>query len=259
MTTQAPVTTTAAQKATPKPKPKRKPGPPRLPRMEGEVLAVTRGGRVVFLTLDGRELARLNGYYAFPGTVPQFANRTRNWTLRNGRVVRVPLGVDPDFKIRGVGSHCHAIGRIPAGTLIGCYGDDGHPAPLILRDSSGKDAPLVPAPKDGDFGGHWESAFLSPDGSQLLLTWSDECEMPSAHLAPAAGGDPRSVNGGNTIGGPEAVAVGWTRDGRALAYFLPGGCGDGLHVPGVYAVDGTGNRVLVARSGGGGAALFPGD
>ena len=67
--------------------------------------------------------------------------------------------------------------------------------------------------------GHWQSAAVSPDGTRLLLTWSAECESPSAHLAPGSGGEPVAATGQRDwTEEPESVGLGWTSDGRALVY-----------------------------------------
>jgi hypothetical protein len=97
--------------------------------------------------------------------------------------------------------------------------------------------------------GHWAWAAVSPDGKTLLAQWSAECEVPIAFFVDAKGGRPTAVSGeGDWARSPESVALGWTRDGRALV-FLPEGpaCGTGSMVPGVYAYSRSGDGELIVR------------
>ena len=85
--------------------------------------------------------------------------------------------------------------------------------------------------------GHWEDAWLSPDGRTLLAQWYAECEVPSAFFVPADGGRPRSVTGGGWRRAPESTALGWLADGRARVRLGKSACGTSAPEPGVYAID----------------------
>ena len=214
--------------------------------MRGEVLAVGRGGReyakavTVFVTLDGRELARLRGYIPHAFDVPGFiGDSTGKWTLRDGRVARVPQ--PRVVRVRGRGN-CADLATVPTGKLVSCTPGSA----LLLRRPDGDATKLVNGPPHAM--GHWEAAYVSPDGTQLLLTWSGECESPTAFLAPASGGDPTPFTGdADWKAAQESYALGWTRDGRALAYLTEGICGPSGGPPGVYASEGGGSPTLVAR------------
>ena len=97
--------------------------------------------------------------------------------------------------------------------------------------------------------GSWAAAFLSLDGSRLLLQWSGECETPTAFFARAAGGTVTTVTGQPSLRhAPESIALGWVRDGRAVVDLPHGVCGSGTSRPGVYLVDpGSGRRTYVYR------------
>jgi hypothetical protein len=236
--------------------------PPQLPRMQGDVLAVGRGSTdythavTVFMTLDGRELARLPGYVPY-GFGPSFSGSgPEHWTLRDGRVVRHTRR-DRVIRVRGFRRRdCTELATVPAGALVSCYRGSGA---LLLRRPDGTAIELVNKPphEPSEIVGYWANAYVSPDGTQLLLTWSRECESPTAFLAPAAGGDPTPFAGdADWRKAQESYALGWTRDGRALAYLTMGLCGPSGGPPGVYASEGGGPPTLVAR--GNDAAFFRG-
>jgi hypothetical protein len=243
-----PTTVAAPKKKKAKPKPRR----PHLPRMQGEVLAVGHEGRdytkayTVFLTLDGRELAQLRGYLP---NGDSFYLSGKSWTLRDGRVVPGPR----PKSVHTSQGNCYVLARTAAGTLVSC---NAKVRALQLLGDDGDLTPLVPPPHRAM--GHWYQALVSPDGAQLLLTWSGECESPNAFIAPAAGGDPVPFTGeADWTKAQESYALGWTRDGRALAYLTEGICGPGGGRPGVYSrAERTGAPTLVAR--GTDAAFFPG-
>lgn len=99
----------------------------------------------------------------------------------------------------------------------------------------------APAPNIGPVG-HWAGVRLSPDRRTLLVQWSAECETPQVFLVTRGTGSTRRVGGA----ADESIALGWTRDGRALVHFPTGVCGGTYHGgPGVYAVDGHRLRLLV--------------
>ena len=202
---------------------------------------MTRGRTTRFLTLDGRELARLRGYSASTSTMPLLQKGLGTWTLRNGRVVRAELRWN--LRVRGHGDGCALLGRLGSAELLICSGRAGA-EPLLVRGQGGRARPLVPALRDN--AGHWVNAFVSPGGERLLLTWGSECEVPTAFLAPAGGGRPQAVTGeGDWRKAPESLALGWTRDGRALVHLMGGLCGTGKPRPGVYAFEGPGEPTFI--------------
>ena len=108
--------------------------------------------------------------------------------------------------------------------------------------------------------GDWKSPLLaavwarpSPDGRYLLMQVPYACAASYAVIAPVA--DPeraRTVDGRREVSPHYSEALGWTRDGRAVAYIHAHaeghteGCGGGP--PGVYLVDPqTFERDLVYR------------
>jgi len=249
-TSDAPATTTAPSKPR---KPKAKRGPPKLPRMDGEVLAVVRGRDVVFVSLEGRRLARIDDAYAAQYGGPRISVGRIDYTLENGRLVSARQRPKL-FRIPGFGKWCSVLGETSAGRLVSCVSR----GPLLIVRSDGTYDTFIPEPpshyKDS---GHWEHAFVSPDGSRLLLTWSGECEVPNAFFAPATGGAATPVTGQRKWADePNSVALGWARDGRALVVFTDAACGSGIHTPGVYAIDASGEKTLLAA--GTGAAFFRG-
>jgi hypothetical protein len=69
--------------------------------------------------------------------------------------------------------------------------------------------------------GGWVWAAASPDGRNVVMQWSGECEVPRAYLAPAGGGRPRPL-----AGDQNSFALGWTDDARAIVYVPEiAGCG----------------------------------
>jgi hypothetical protein len=81
----------------------------------------------------------------------------------------------------------------------------------------------------------------------VIAQWSAECEVPIAFLVPATGGSPRAITGERDWAkSPDSVALGWTTDGRAIA-FLPTGpaCGSGVQTPGVYLYSSPGEGKLL--------------
>ena len=85
--------------------------------------------------------------------------------------------------------------------------------------------------------GWWTAAFVSADGSRLLLQWSGECEIPVAFLGRVSGGPLRTVTGEAGLrDAPSSVALGWS-GARALVDLPKGACGTGASKAGVYSVD----------------------
>jgi len=153
---------------------------------------------------------------------------------------------------------CMRVGPTEEGVLRLCsdLGQGGHGA-FVVGD--GKDAELLeiqsPGPtasaSDAGRAGHWDWAALSPDGSTLLAQWSAECEVPIAFFVALPAGSPRPVTGEvDWAKSPDSVALGWTKDGRAIV-FLPHGpaCGGGSGKAGVYlySAPGAGRRFIATH------------
>jgi hypothetical protein len=86
--------------------------------------------------------------------------------------------------------------------------------------------------------GYWRSVRVSPDGTTLLVTWSGECEIPTAFFVGASGGQPHAVTGEDDWRrAPESLGLDWTRQGLARVRFPRAACGHGVHRPGVYLID----------------------
>lgn len=85
--------------------------------------------------------------------------------------------------------------------------------------------------------GHWAGALPAPDGRWVLGQWSGECEVPTAYVVPADGGDPQPLMVDVDGVVPETFGLGWAPDGRAVVWALAGSCGTGVNDPGVYLVD----------------------
>ena len=85
--------------------------------------------------------------------------------------------------------------------------------------------------------GHWAGALPAPDGRWVLGQWSGECEVPTAYVVPADGGDPQPLMVDVDGVVPETFGLGWAPDGRAVVWALAGSCGTGVDDPGVYLVD----------------------
>lgn len=113
-------------------------------------------------------------------------------------------------------------------------------------------SPPGPTPTATDAGkvGHWAWAAVSPDEKTLLAQWSAECEVPLAFLVDLADGVPAPVTGeSDWAESPESLALGWTTDGRAIA-FLPHGpaCGTGVERPGIYLYRAPGRGKLLLET-----------
>jgi hypothetical protein len=115
---------------------------------------------------------------------------------------------------------------------------------FFVRDRPGPRRHLA-VPRPGRVG-HWERAFLSPDGKTLLAQWSAECETPVAFFVTLDGGEARPVAGRSLRDAPVSVADGWLRDGRALVEFPQSPCGSAIERPGVYAVALEGTKTFLA-------------
>jgi hypothetical protein len=148
---------------------------------------------------------------------------------------------------------CQTAGQDERGVLLLCQqrGSGQHGA-FVVNDSSGRRILPIGAPgstetaADAGLVGHWEWAVLSPDGSTFLAQWSAECEIPIAFFVSAEGGKPSVVTGEDDWAtSPSSVALGWTKDGRAII-LLPqdNPCGS-IGKPGLYlvSVDGRQTRI----------------
>jgi hypothetical protein len=162
---------------------------------------------------------------------------------------------------------CQAVGRTDKGMLRLCFKPGyryGHGQFIVASGGTARAVPLAPpgpTPTASDAGktGHWAWAALSPDRTTILAQWSAECEVPLAFLVDATGGNPRPVTGEDDwANSPESVALGWTTDGRAIA-FLPHGpaCGSGAPKPGIYLYSEPGSGELLIRTRGSRVALKP--
>jgi hypothetical protein len=88
--------------------------------------------------------------------------------------------------------------------------------------------------------GHWRYSLRRPDG-RVLAQWSGECEVPIAYVIPP-GGAPTELTASQSI---ESFALGWAKDGRAVALLPEGACGGGDPRPGVYLIADNGERAFV--------------
>lgn len=189
-----------------------------------------RGARLAFVS-DRRDLVTVS-----------LGRSSRVYDLRTGRSAPVPSG-------------CRAAARQGARWLLLCgypFGDPKAASTVQVREADGRVRLLFgPAEKVGSSpAGWWTAAFLSPDGSRLLLQWSGQCELPVAFLALTSGGAPRPATGERTLArAPESVALGWS--GRRAVVDLPrGGCAGGSARAGTYLVDpSTLERTYVFRRG----------
>jgi len=90
-------------------------------------------------------------------------------------------------------------------------------------------------PPNPNGSGHLRWALRAPSGDVTLAQWGGECETRNAYFL-VPGADPQPVV--EVVGEgppPETVALGWSRDGRALVAVLgEAPCGNHLSGPGVY-------------------------
>jgi hypothetical protein len=142
---------------------------------------------------------------------------------------------------------CWVAQRLDDRWLLACWpSGPGHPSWIGILGPRGGVSRLVRAPR-GPNGraalGHWERAEVSPNGSTLLLQWSGECEVPTAYVAPASGGRPRTVAGGRPR--VESVTLGWAPPARPVVFLPQAACGAGFERPGVYVFSRSGGHRLV--------------
>src|SRR5207302_2723075 len=162
-----------------------------------------RGRRVAFVS-EGRDLVTFFG-----------RRSARVLDLLTGRSTSIPAG-------------CRAATRREARWFILCGYPFGPGSSTVrVRSASGATRPLLgPAETGARPAGWWTAAFVSGDGSRLLLQWSGECEIPVAFVARASGGRAHPVTGEPGLrDAPESVALGWSADGRAVVELSKGACG----------------------------------
>jgi hypothetical protein len=152
---------------------------------------------------------------------------------------------------------CQTAGEAGAERLHLCFkpNADDHGRFFLESGSSERQlavSPPGPTPSAGAAGlvGHWAWAALSPNGKTILAQWSAECEVPIAFLVDIRVGNPRPITGEKDWAkAPVSVALGWTTDGRAIA-FLPKGpaCGNAANVSGLYLYPSPGEGELLLRA-----------
>ena len=203
-----------------------------VPDLPAEGFAVQSGSNIEFRDVDGRLVGRMGGYRLAPSPgVPLAAMHRRKryvLDLRTRRVVRLPQQELLAAVHRTVAGRC----RVGPGRYLLCGRN-------ILRAArSGKRAVLAAPPPSGVKLGHWEQAFLAPDGRRLLVQWSAECEIPITFVIHSRGGPLRVVSGErNWADAPESIALGFASDGRAMVLFPVAACGSGIERAGIYAIE----------------------
>jgi hypothetical protein len=176
-----------------------------------------------------------------------------------------PAQGDSTARPASLRGECQKVGHTTSGVLRVCFDSgvgDGHGQFIVGRGAEARVLPVQPpgpTPTAAAAGraGHWAWAALSPDGDTILAQWTAECEVPIAFFIDAAGGGPTPVTGEDDWAkSPESLALGWTTDGRAIA-FLPNGpvCGSEATKPGVYLYSRPGRGELLVRARGARAPL----
>jgi hypothetical protein len=161
-------------------------------------------------------------------------------SVRDGKVV---LAADPTERSgRGDCLPGHAVGDR---TVARCGSPSYSPPRIDVTDRGGsrtliRTPPLLPG-VDQVIGG-WRSAKLSPDGITVLAQWSGECEVPIAYVIPSGGKPTRAIPA------VESLALGWSRDGRAVVLLEEGACAEGDPRPGVYLITDDGQRTFVTAA-----------
>ena len=197
-------------------------------------LVTQAAGGVVLVDLRGGVLGHLDGFRL--DGVAEPIRRPREVLLRRGRgsFALGHGGLRSAPRFRGgwprTASGCHPA-PLP---LVIC----GYPYSLRTRPSTvylGRRKVVGSLPsRYGHPSGYWVGAQLSPDRGTLLLQWSGECEVPTAYLAHANGSGLHAAVGSRAT---ESLALGWTRNGRAVVDLPRGGCGATLRRPGIYLLD----------------------
>jgi hypothetical protein len=203
-----------------------------LPHLPPQGLAIAHQGRrqrVALLNLRGSILVVLHrstlgaGHDPKPGRV--VVRRDDHRYLLHPRTSRLVL-------IERPGRHPSGETRVPTASL------PDPPGSLVSGSPSGE----------------YRWAVLSPGGDAVLAQWAGfvfgSCQTSSAYLLTLEGGPPVPVMGPARIEArPTSLAIGWTRNGRALVQ-VPGiGCGG--HEPiraGVYGFSSPGHGRRIARA-----------
>jgi hypothetical protein len=216
-----------------------------------------RGGKLVewqdsLRLAGGASLVRVGQRWTFRGARIGFVSERRDLVTlfgpRSARVVDVRSG-----RSTTIARGCRAAARRGSRWFLLCgypFGDPKAASTVQLREPGGALRALVgPAERGARPMGWWTAAFLSADGSRLLLQWSGLCEIPVAFFARSGGGTPRPVTGEAALSGaPDSIALGWS--GRRALVDLPRlGCGSGIGKSGVYLIDPvSGQRTWAYRS-----------
>jgi hypothetical protein len=100
----------------------------------------------------------------------------------------------------------------------------------------------------------WRWMDLEPNGNVLLAQWfghlGSECQTPIAYFVPVEEGAAAPVTGPEAPGRiPASVALGWTRNGRAIVELEEGYCGTPSVGSGVWGFSspGHGTRIPIPR------------
>ena len=197
---------------------------------------------------DAHEAAQQVGFYAKIDRIePLTPERERliDADLSAADVV-VVFGADAQARLLEDPDVCAPAGSLEGGPLTLCVmrSDETRISRLVVNRHALPVA-AMPAP------GWWSWAAASPDGRTILAEWTHypsylaatkRCRVPVPAFIPQGGGPPRPL----PIGA--AVPLGWTTDGRAIA-FRPAtpGCGADAE-PGLYLVSTGGAATLLARS-----------
>jgi hypothetical protein len=203
-----------------------------VPDLPAEGFAVQSGSNIEFRDLDGRVVGRMGGYRLAPspGVPLAVMHRGKGYVmdLRTRRVVRLPRHELLAAVRRTLAGRC----RVGPARYLLCGRN------ILRAGPSGRRAVVVAARPSGVKVGHWEQAFLAPDGRRLLVQWSAECEIPITFVIQSRGGPLRVVSGErNWADAPESIALGFASDGRAMVLFPVAACGSGIRRAGIYAVD----------------------
>lgn len=215
-----PSTTATSSTPAPSPQEKASPTPASLTgSLRRSGFAIGQRNGVILVGLEGRVLERLPGF--------ELAGNSDNrgvW-LQSGRDY---FRLDPDDAALLPVARSVARARIYGGSA-----EVNLPVPMGARYR-------------GRVAGRWRYVVSGP-GEASLAQWSGECEVPTAFWAE---GSELLVltTGGEELGGPESIALGWGSDGRAFAHLGEGYCGGAADPPGIYAFSRPGVGRLVYRT-----------
>jgi hypothetical protein len=110
--------------------------------------------------------------------------------------------------------------------------------------------PILPSARfPGSETGSWEWSSLAPNGNMILGQWRrqvSECSDQVSYFIPIEGEDASPVTGvASAQDAPKSIALGWTRNGRAMVYIPRYACGDEFDRPGIYAFAAPGIGSLI--------------